>query len=100
MKGIVPEEVRCNVFQRGRQSGDNLFRVSRCWNKIRSKWTDSVYSKEVLHYLDKNKIDNLVKVFDKGIEKADYIDVLLIGDLYAFSLFLSKVSKYSNSDLQ
>ncbi len=96
MKDIVPKPIREDVFRRGRQSGDNTFRVSRSWREVREKWLASVYSEDVLHYVEKDKLDEFVKRIDGRIDEAEPIDILQISDLYSFALYIKMLKKNSN----
>nr|WP_297705725.1 asparagine synthase-related protein [uncultured Butyrivibrio sp.] len=94
MRGIVPDEILNNITQRGKQSGDNVYRVGVVWDKIRDKWVDRVFNNEILLYLDKKKLESLLKDYDLGIEKANYDNVLVLSEIYSFAIYLDKIKKY------
>lgn len=96
MRGIVPDEICTDVFNRGRQSGDNVYRIKKDWPELRDKWKSVVYSEQVLHYLDKDKLDTLsAKCFD-DMDNLSEMDALLVSDLYSFGLYVSEVCEIMN----
>ncbi|SFB84191.1 asparagine synthase-related protein [Butyrivibrio sp. YAB3001] len=94
MKGIVPDDIRKNMFQRGRQSGDNSYRLGKSWEKVKEKWVKKVYSDDVMRYLDKDKIDALLKEYANGIDKADMASSYRASNLYSFGIFIEKIKKF------
>ncbi len=88
MKGIVPKEIREDVMHRGAQSGDNLYRANLEWKKMKSQIESSVCSPLAQKYLDKEKVNKLFKSIECDLTDADYLDALLISDLYSFSRYI------------
>ncbi len=96
MKGIVPDEILTNVMQRGRQGGDNVYRAGLVWDTIKAKWIERVFTNDVLAYLDKEKLESLLKNYKNGITEAEFIKAIFAADLYSFAIFLSKLRNISN----
>ena len=74
MHDIVPEAIRLDVRHRGRQSGDNVYRISQSWDKMKEKIEEALHSKETLHYLDVKQIDEMLLYIgsDFKIRSFDY----------------------------
>lgn len=94
MKGIVPDEIRTDIFHRGKQSADNTYRVITAWPEIAEKWNKVVHSKEVLHYLDEEKLDDYTNEIHNNIGKKDLSDPFLIAELYSFGIYLQRILQY------
>lgn len=88
MEGIVPEKIRKDVLHRGRQSGDNIYRIGTVWEKLLPQIKELLYKEQMLHYLDKEKLDRLFDGLTKEKLEERKIDVLLVVDLYSFGRYL------------
>ncbi len=97
MEGIVPEEIRMDIFHRGRQSGDNTYRVAKVWPEVKEKWLQTVYSRDMLRYLDKDKLDEFVARIGTDINEAKPLDVMFISDLYSFGIYLKKLGVFTKN---
>ncbi len=91
MKGIVPDEILSDMFHRGRQSGDNRYRVSRDLPQMITDIKNVIYSPLTMHFLDKNKLDEIWNRVSKEFDKASDDNVLLLEDIYSFGLYLEKM---------
>lgn len=96
MEGIVPEKTRTDMFARGSQSGDNLFRTIKQWPFVKERFKKSLNSPEVMHYFDQDKIDRLIEEAENGIDKMNMQELLMINDLYSFCLFMEKIGRFTN----
>lgn len=94
MHDIVPESIRLDVRHRGRQSGDNAYRISLSWDDMLEQMKQSLYSPETLHYLDREELDEYFSQLNKDnlIEKE--MDMRMIVDAYMFSRFLERIHQY------
>lgn len=94
MHDIVPEAIRLDVRHRGRQSGDNVYRISQSWDKMKEKIEEALHSKETLHYLDVKQIDEmLLRLNSENLFEYE-MDMRMIVDAYMFSRYLSRIYAY------
>lgn len=56
MQGIVPKEICMDVGHRGRQSGDNTYRISKEWEQYQPVIKENLFSQIGLTFFDENKI--------------------------------------------
>ena len=95
MEGIIPDSVRLDA-NRGRQSGDNAYRVSQSWNAMIGEIKRQLFSEKALQYLDKEKLqDTFSRLEGKSLEEYE-MDMRMIVDAYLFVLFLNKLDQYTN----
>ncbi len=97
MKGIVPATIREDMAHRGRQSGDNFYRVRQVWDTQKDYIKQLLYSDSAMKYFDAKKIDSLFEELDSGIENVQDIDLLLLVDLYSFSKYLEVLEEKKNA---
>ena len=98
MAGIVPESIRCDMFHRGRQSGDNIYRIKKSWDLMKGAVRTSIYSDETIKYLDKARLDAYFARLDKGLDHCDEMDISFVNDLYSFSSYLKKLQDIIKSN--
>ena len=93
MEGIVPEEIRMDVAHRGRQSGDNEYRIESVWDRYLDQMKQVLYSDQVLHFLDQERIEEYFKVLEKGNFGDQFMEMRMLVDAYLFGMFLQKISE-------
>ena len=98
MAGIVPESIGCDMFHRGRQSGDNIYRIKKSWDLMKGAVRTSIYSDETIKYLDKARLDAYFARLDKGLDHCDEMDISFVNDLYSFSSYLKKLQDIIKSN--
>ena len=81
MDGVVPEKIRKNKFARGRQSGDNTYRLKIAWPAVRAKWMKLTHTPQILKYLDEKKLEDYISRVDGKFETVEYYDAFLISNL-------------------
>ncbi len=94
MEGIVPEDIRNNIFRRGRQSGDNIYRIKRSWGKIKNNWNEVIGMDAVGYFLDKDKSSRFRAMVNGNIEDVADKDLILLGYIYSFGIFVNKLQKF------
>lgn len=92
MHGIVPDEIRLDVRHRGRQSADNAERIAMSWEQMLPAMKKALYAKEMLHYLDKQKIEEYLSGLNRDNLKEKEMDMRMIVDAYVMSLFLRRIN--------
>lgn len=90
MNGIVPDSIRLNLVQRGRQSGDNLYRLKAVWGEFENVIRNALTEESVLAYLSKEQIEACFDRINHSWEQNE-LDVLLLVDAYSFSRYLSVI---------
>lgn len=94
MHDIVPESIRLDVGHRGRQSGDNVYRISKSWDSMIEEIKKSLHTKETLYYLDEKLVDEyLARLNSKNLAENE-MDMRMIVDAYMYSRFLTQVYTY------
>lgn len=87
MKGYVPDMILDNYSGRGVQAADYSFRVNRDWEKIKDKVYELLGNPVLLHYLDENKLKELmekVKENRGALDKALVAEIAVLSSLSAF----------------
>lgn len=93
MEGIVPEEIRNDVYHRGLQSADFVHRLNRHWSEYKLEIISLLSEQRMYQILCRDKIENFVKAL-KGIEKIpDKTVAQDITVLQSFSLFLQRYNQ-------
>lgn len=92
MRDIVPEAVRHDVRHRGRQSGDNEYRISLVWDEMLPGIVEQLHTDKVLKYLSKEKIDRYINKLNSNNLMDNIFDVRMIVDAYTFAKYLDMIS--------
>lgn len=91
MKGIVPDAILNQVRKRGLQSADYVERVMQNWNQVGKDVLEKLSEQTLFLYLDKERIDMLVRKLERLDEIPDEERSSLVAcafNLYACSVFL------------
>ena len=94
MHDIVPESIRLDVSHRGSQSGDNTYRISQIWDAMKVEIREALHSREVLHYLDEKKIDEMLQRLNSENLSEYEMDMRMVVDAYMFSRYLRRIHAY------
>lgn len=94
MHDIVPEEIRLDIRHRGRQSGDNAYRISKSWNQYVNKIRDSLLSEETTKYLDPALIEEYISGLREDNLEDETVNMCMILDAYMMSLYLKRLKRY------
>ena len=94
MDEIVPDAIRLDVAHGGYQSGDVVFRIEQIWDVVKNKIEDKLTTQQALVYVEKNKVEECMKLFKKGNMQNNSSKVRMIVDAYMFCCFLDKINKY------
>lgn len=88
MEGIVPEKIRHDVMHRGRQSGDNEYRIGLLWDKMLPVMKKSLYGEKASRYLSKEKLDAFFAKVNSDNVKENVSEVRMLVDAYTFARYL------------
>lgn len=77
MKGILPESIRTNTKTKGRQSADWIHRLKPVWNKVVEEMDVILASREIGHYVEMKKLQEIRNAMDKCLEDNDAVTVRL-----------------------
>lgn len=92
MEDIVSEKIRHDVMHRGRQSGDNEYRIGALWDEMLPNMKKYLYSKQTLQYLSKEKIDFLFSKVHPDNMKENMMEARMLVDAYTFAVYLEMLS--------
>lgn len=93
MHDIVPPGIRLDVAHRGRQSGDNEYRISLDWEKYLPRIRQELTEERVLQYLSEEKIRYYIDRLEPNQFSEQIMDVRMIVDAYQFALFLKELER-------
>lgn len=88
MEGIVPEKIRHDVMHRGRQSGDNEYRISVLWDKMLPDMKKSLYGEKASRYLSKERLDEFLAKVNSDNVKENIMEARMLVDAYTFTRYL------------
>lgn len=92
MRGIVPEEIRHDIAHRGKQSGDNMYRLSLAWDEVRTDMVKSLYDDKTLKYLSEKKLKKFMDAIEVENIANNKNEVTVLVDAYVFAKYLEKVN--------
>ena len=96
MHDIVPKEIRLDVAHRGRQSGDNEYRICQAWDTNLPKLKETLYQGRISRYLDADKVKQYFSVLEKKDFQHDFMEMRMIVDAYMHGLYLEELDAYLN----
>lgn len=94
MCNIVPDSIRTNIRHRGRQSGDNAYRISKSWDSMQKQIHDSIFSPRTTHFLDPKRIHEFFDNLNSSTLEKHEMDMRMIVDSYLFSEYLKRLSVF------
>lgn len=94
MHDIVPDSIRTDIRHRGRQSGDNAYRISKSWDFMQNQIHDSIFSPRTTHFLDPKRMHELFDNLNANTLEEHEMDMRMIVDSYLFSEYLKRLSVF------
>ena len=96
MHDIVPEEIRLDVVHRGRQSGDNEYRICKDWDTYLPEIQRVLYQERISKYIDTDKVKQYVTLLEEKDFQRDFMEMRMIVDAYMHGLYLRELDAYLN----
>lgn len=96
MHGVVPEEIRLDMAHRGRQSGDNEYRICQDWDAYLPKLKETLYQGRISKYLDADKAKQYFTVLGNKDFQRNFMEMRMIVDAYMHGLYLEELDAYLN----
>lgn len=96
MHDIVPEEIRLDVAHRGRQSGDNEYRICKDWDTYLPEIQRVLYQEGISKYIDTDKAKQYVTLLEEKDFQRDFMEMRMIVDAYMHGLYLRELDAYLN----
>lgn len=84
---IVPEKIRMNLYRRGLQSADSIYRMQLNWNKNITRITEELQDSPLAEFLDEEKLQEFLTELPERYENADHELMLKIESLFPSSVF-------------
>lgn len=84
---IVPKEIRMNLYHRGLQSADSVYRMQLEWEKNMDLVVKELSQSSIREFLKEKELDDFLKQLPKSKETADYTLLLRVEALYPSSYF-------------
>lgn len=96
MHGVVPEAIRLDVAHRGRQSGDNEYRINKVWDQYLPEIRKVLFQEGICKYIDTDKTEQyFTRLKDRDFQR-DFMEMRMIVDSYMHGLYLRELDAYLN----
>lgn len=99
MKGVLPESIRTNTETKGRQSADWIHRLKPVWNKIVEEMDVILVSREMGHYVEMKKLQEIRNGMEEGLEDNNALTVRLTLIVIIFYRFVIDFNQTSSSEV-
>lgn len=95
MEGIVPEKIRLDIHRRGRQSADNMYRISLDWDEYKPQIQDALTSELSREYFDPNIVNEKLSKLTGNTLLDNELEARVCIDGYLFLYYVNTLKKYT-----
>lgn len=96
MHDVVPEQIRLDVGHRGRQSGDNEYRIQKVWEQYLPEIRKVLFQEKFQKYIDTDKAESYLTCLEGGDFQKHFMEMRMIVDSYMHGLYLRELDAYLN----
>lgn len=94
MHDIVPEDIRLDVAHRGRQSGDNEYRICKVWDMYLPEVKKVLFQERLKKYIDQDRAEQYFSKLEEKDFQRDFMEMRMLVDSYMHGLFLRELDAY------
>ena len=91
MKGILPDLIRMNFSERGRQSADLVQRLRQDWISIRKEFSEAITDSRIKSFVDTNEMKVMLSKMGEAPKNEEYYEVQAIMTIINLFRYLSRV---------